>query len=109
MKKAKAEPKLKICSRGHKFWKSSDCPACPVCWPGFYKKKIASDFPESMSAPSLRALAGAKIKTVKQLAKHAEAEIAALHGMGPKGISMLRAALRKQGMSFAPQKKTGKK
>jgi hypothetical protein len=22
---------LKICSKGHRFYKSSDCPTCPVC------------------------------------------------------------------------------
>ena len=29
----------KVCSRGHIFYKSSDFPTCPVCWPGRYKKK----------------------------------------------------------------------
>jgi len=22
---------LKTCPKGHKFYKSSDCPACPIC------------------------------------------------------------------------------
>ena len=30
--------KLTICSRGHKFYKSSQRPVCPLCWPGRYKK-----------------------------------------------------------------------
>lgn len=29
---------LKICSRGHKFYKSSLHPTCPKCWPSKYKK-----------------------------------------------------------------------
>ncbi len=27
-----------VCSRGHKFLKSSQTPVCPVCWPGRYGK-----------------------------------------------------------------------
>lgn len=27
-----------MCSRGHKFYKSSERPVCPICWPGRYKK-----------------------------------------------------------------------
>ena len=29
--------KLTICTRGHSFYKSSDRPVCPKCWPGRYK------------------------------------------------------------------------
>lgn len=32
----------KTCSRGHVFMKSSDCPVCPKCWPGRYKKTLSS-------------------------------------------------------------------
>src|SRR5438309_1005170 len=42
---------LKTCSRGHEFYKSSDCPVCPKCWPGFYEKN-KSDFPK-LAAPAL--------------------------------------------------------
>lgn len=31
---------VKICSRGHKFYKDSAHPSCPTCWPGRYKKNI---------------------------------------------------------------------
>jgi len=30
--------KLSICSRGHEFYKGSEQPVCPTCWPGRYKK-----------------------------------------------------------------------
>jgi hypothetical protein len=33
---------LKICSRGHTFYKSSARPVCPICWPGRYKKERVS-------------------------------------------------------------------
>ncbi len=29
---------MKICSRGHHFYKSAERPTCPICWPGRYKK-----------------------------------------------------------------------
>lgn len=31
---------LTTCSREHAFYKSSDRPTCPKCWPGRYKKNI---------------------------------------------------------------------
>lgn len=63
-------------------------------------KPVANDFPGNLSAPAQRALAGAGIKTVKQLAKHTEAEILALHGVGPSSIPKLKAALAEAGLSF---------
>jgi hypothetical protein len=36
----------------------------------------------------------------KQLARLTEAEIAALHGMGPNAIGKLRTALRTEGLAF---------
>ncbi len=89
----------KICSRGHRFQKSSLCPVCPICWPG-QRKKLQSDFPEKLGAPALRALHNAKIKNLAQLAKHTEADILELHGMGPKALSMLKPALKKAGYAF---------
>jgi uncharacterized paraquat-inducible protein A len=32
----KSGKKLKTCSRGHQFQKSSDYPVCLKCWPGYY-------------------------------------------------------------------------
>lgn len=89
----------KVCSRGHRFQKSSSCPVCPYCWPG-YRKKLQSDFPEKLSAPALRALANAKIKKLADISRYTEKEIAALHGMGPTGITMLKTALRNKRQSF---------
>lgn len=83
----------KVCSYGHVFYKSSACPACPVCWPGA-RKRTQSDFPEKLAAPALRALAHADIKTLKDLTKHSEKEIAALHGMGPNAVKPLKLALK---------------
>lgn len=60
----------------------------------------ASAFPAGLSGPALRALAYAGIRSMTQLAQRTEAEVAALHGMGPKGVRMLREALAGQGRHF---------
>lgn len=91
---------LKICSRGHSFFKSSDCPVCPKCWAGYYREKNQGDFPDSLSAPALRALLGAKITNLAKLAKYTEADILQLHGMGPASLPTLKAALKAKGLYF---------
>lgn len=65
------------------------------------KPKSAGDLPDGLSAPAQRALAGAGITNLKQLARHREADVAKLHGMGPKGIALLKAALKASGLAFA--------
>lgn len=91
----------RTCSRGHVFEKTSACPTCPVCWPGMKKGILATgDLPETLPAPALRALDRAKIRSLQRLSERAEADIAGLHGMGPKGIRLLKNALRKLGLKF---------
>jgi hypothetical protein len=53
----------------------------------------STDFPAGLSQPAHRALAGAGIQNLEQLATFSEAQIKQLHGMGPKGIDLLRQAL----------------
>lgn len=64
-------------------------------------RRSSSDtaFPK-IGAPAERALAGAGIKTLKQLAKHTEKEIADLHGVGPKAIGLLKKKLSSEGLTF---------
>jgi hypothetical protein len=62
-------------------------------------------FPAGLSAPARRALAGAGISRLEQLAGVSEAEIKQLHGMGPKGLDLLRSALSARGLSFADAKR----
>jgi len=89
---------LRICSKGHKYYKSSDCLVCPVC----EKEKTKNDklFP-GLSAPAKRALENAGIKTLKQLSKKSESELLKLHGMGKTAIPILRTILKTKGLSFA--------
>lgn len=56
--------------------------------------------PQGLSKPAQRALAGAKVSSLKQLAAKREADISALHGMGPNGVATLKAALKAAKLSF---------
>jgi len=62
------------------------------------------DFPPGLSQPALRALFGAGYTRLAQLTKATEKEIADLHGMGLKGIRILKAGLAAKGKSFATPK-----
>lgn len=90
----------KICSRGHTFYKSSDCPVCPTCWSGYYREKNKGAFPDKLAAPALRALLNAGIVNPEQLSKYSENEILKLHGMGPSSIPLLRKALNDKHLTF---------
>jgi Domain of unknown function (DUF4287) len=68
-------------------------------------KKQAGDLPAKLGAPAERALAGAGIKTLKQLTKFSEVEIKQLHGVGPNALGKLRQALADKGLAFADVKK----
>ena len=60
----------------------------------------AAAFPPGVSGPALRALHGAGIGSLADLAKWSEQELAKLHGMGPKALGVLKAALKAQGHSL---------
>jgi hypothetical protein len=63
-----------------------------------------SDWPK-LAAPAQRALAGAGYTRLQQLTKVTEADLLALHGMGPNAVRVLREALRARGLAFAAEKK----
>lgn len=60
----------------------------------------ADAFPPGISGPMLRALAHAGIRSMKDLATWREGDLAALHGVGPKGMRILAEALAKDGSGF---------
>ena len=62
-----------------------------------------NDFPK-LAAPAQRALAGAGIQNLHQLANHSEADIRELHGIGPNALKELHKALAAKGLSFASKK-----
>jgi uncharacterized protein YdhG (YjbR/CyaY superfamily) len=88
---------LKTCKNGHQFYKSTDCPTCPICEKA--NKSDAGIF-VGLSAPAIRALENNGIKTIKQLAKFSEKEVLSFHGMGATGIIKLKQILKAEGLSF---------
>ncbi len=64
------------------------------------------DWPK-LAAPAQRALANAGYTHLTQLTKLTEAQLLALHGMGPNALATLRAALAAKGLAFkaAPKPK----
>jgi hypothetical protein len=65
------------------------------------KKEIFDGRDIGLSQPAIRALHGAGIRRLEQLAGRREEEIARLHGMGPKGMAALQSAMTLEGLSFA--------
>jgi hypothetical protein len=59
------------------------------------------NLPRSIGAPAQRALAAAGYTQLVQLTSVGEAELLGLHGVGPKAIQLLRAALAAQDLEFA--------
>jgi len=88
---------LRTCKKGHAFYKSSDCPTCPICEE---ERKPKEGFLSLLSAPARRALENNNIRTLKQLSKFSEKEVLKFHGMGPGSIPKLRMALKAEGLSF---------
>ena len=88
---------LRICDKGHKYYKSSDCPVCPVCE---QERKPKDNFLSLLSAPARRALENNGVNTLQKLSGYSEKEILKLHGMGPGSIPKLRSALASENLSF---------
>ena len=56
--------------------------------------------PGNIGAPATRALIAAGYTELSQLADVPAAELKKLHGVGPKALRLLQAALEQQGMSL---------
>lgn len=88
---------LRTCKNGHQYYKSSDCPVCPVCEAERnFKNKVFASLP----APARRALKNSGITTVHELSKYSKTAILQLHGMGKTSIPKLAAILEKDGLNF---------
>lgn len=91
------QPTLRTCSKGHQYYKSTDCPTCPIC----EKENAPADgLLSTLGAPARRALEREGITTVQQLSKYSEKEILKMHGVGPSSIPKLKLALQEAGLSF---------
>lgn len=88
---------LRTCSKGHQYYKSSDCPTCPVCES---ERVPEAEFLALVSAPARRGLESAGILTLERLSEFSEQEVLRLHGVGPSAIPKLKAALQREGLTF---------
>jgi predicted flap endonuclease-1-like 5' DNA nuclease len=87
----------RTCANGHTFEKSSDCPTCPTC----ERITAAQSSLPKIGAPATRALVGAGIHTLRDVAKWNEQDLLALHGVGPRAIRILQDHLSAEGLAFA--------
>ena len=90
----RANINLRVCSKGHTYYKSSTCPVCEK------EQKPDEGFLSMLGAPARRALKQAGITTLEQLSTYTETNLLALHGMGPSSIPKLRYALESKGLAF---------
>ena len=66
------------------------------------KSREQIDLPKT-SGPATDALLGAGYNRLEDFTKATEAEIAGLHGMGPKALRILKAAMADRNLAFAMQ------
>ncbi|MCJ0743555.1 helix-hairpin-helix domain-containing protein [Pedobacter montanisoli] len=88
---------LKICDKGHRYDKSSNCNVCPVC---DREQKITEGFLAVLSTPAQRALRNHGILSLEMLSQYTEKEILSFHGVGISSIPKLKEALNSAGLSF---------
>lgn len=88
---------LKTCPKGHQFYKSSDCPSCPICEEA---RKPKGGFLSLLGAPARRALEHEGISSLEQLSAYREKDILSLHGIGKSSLPKLNDALAKAGLTF---------
>ncbi len=64
-------------------------------------KSSEYDLPPGIPKPALRALEAAGFKNLTDLTQVSEGELLKLHGMGPKAVRIIAAALKTQGLHFS--------
>lgn len=88
----------RTCENGHHYYKSSECPVCPVC----ESQKQTDGFMSVIAAPARRALESQGIHTLQQLSACSKQELMRLHGMGPNAIHKLETYLKQHHLNFKP-------
>lgn len=87
----------RICKKGHHYFKSSDCPTCPICEE---ERKAEAEVFSVLSAPARRAMENNHISSLQDLARYTEKEILQFHGIGKTSIPILRKLLAEKGLVF---------
>lgn len=85
----------KTCENGHTFFKTSDCPTCPICE---NERKPTDGFLSKLGAPARRALERENILSLEELSKWTKKDLLQLHGLGPSSIPTLENALKEIGL-----------
>ncbi|SOC06451.1 RNA polymerase alpha subunit [Ureibacillus xyleni] len=93
----KADKSLRVCEKGHKYYKSSDCTSCPIC---NQENRPDHGFLSKLSSPARNTLVREGIDTLQKLSKYTEKEILKLHGIGPTSLPLMRSSLEEEGLSF---------
>lgn len=83
---------IKVCKKGHRFEKTSDCPVCPICSSEEMKNKFGENFPK-IGAPAMRALDSIGINRLSQISEYTDEQLLKLHGFGPRALKILREKL----------------
>jgi DNA-directed RNA polymerase alpha subunit len=91
------EKSLRVCEKGHEYYKSSECTSCPTC---DKENKPKNGFLSKLSSPARNALVHEGIKTLQELSNYTEKEILKFHGIGPASLPIMRASLEEEGLSF---------
>jgi hypothetical protein len=87
----------RTCPAGHSYEKTSDCPVCPHCeWLGLAESPLPR-----IGAPATRALAHLGVTRLDELTAWSRARLLAAHGVGPKAVGILEAALAERGLRLA--------
>lgn len=89
------------CDYGHRYFKSSDCPVCPIC---AASSKPSNAFLQQFAAPARRALQQLQINCLDDLCQYTESEIANLHGIGKKALMQLHEQLKKHNLHYKSNK-----
>jgi len=91
------QKKQRTCENGHVFFKSSDCPICPICEK---TRKPLNDLLSELGAPARRALENNAINSLEKLATFSENEVLKFHGMGKSSIPKLKKMLEEVDLNF---------
>jgi DNA-directed RNA polymerase alpha subunit len=66
------------------------------------EQRPADRWPKGTGNPASSALEHAGYHTLEDIARLTERELLAMHGVGPKAVDVLRAALAERGLAFRP-------
>lgn len=87
----------RTCKQGHAYYKSSNCPTCPICEK---LKDRLSVFLALLNNPARNTLVHDGIDTIEKLAKYTEKEILAIHRIEKTSLPTFKKALEEACLNF---------